>query len=317
MTTTDTEFQGVREDSVLRAAFLAGRSIGGSQVGQLLGLSAWGDAGDVFDAVYGLQAETPPTAPMRRGTLLEPLIADELEAAYGPLQRVPARHPHPTLPMLHGSIDRMAMRDGQPGIIEIKCLGYASRTRFATEGVDPSYVVQVQTYFAIAPHAQWADLVVFDAGEWEFVSYPIARDPALIAQIEAEVVRFWRECIEPCARPMFWPSPIHLLPITTEKTVPVVCEGPDWVAALRALQHCRDAAKGADERKEAAEALVKRLMGERTAIAVPGVGRVSWAEQVRTSLDTTAMFRDHPSLSESQYTRRTISRVFRPTFPKG
>lgn len=318
MTDALSRFETLRADPVARAAYLRDKSIGGSQVGQLLGLSSWGTPADLFDAIYGLARVEPPSTPMRRGTLLEPFIADEVARAYGPLSVAPPRCPHPTIPHFHGSVDRFANNaHNEVGIVEIKCLGYASRQRFREQGgVDPNYVAQVQAYYAIYPGAVWAALIAFDAGEWEYVAYPIHRHQPTIDAIEAEVQRFWADHVAPGVRPLTWPAPFRQLPIVADKAKPVTMTDTAWHEALERLHVCRDRFDDAEAEKAWAERVVKDMMGAHVAIEVPGVGKVSWKEQARTTIDTAAIFAAHPSLVESEYARTTISRVFRPTFAK-
>lgn len=101
---------------------------------------------------------------------------------------------HPRIEDACASPDRLV--SGTANLVEIKCPEmhtHAARLDGdGTAGIETNYLRQVQWQMACMG-AQWCDFVSFDPrwpAEMQLVVTRIDRDPVMIAEIEAEVVRF-------------------------------------------------------------------------------------------------------------------------------
>lgn len=107
--------------------------------------------------------------------------------------------PHPGIAMSGASPDGLV---GADGLVEIKCPNTA--THIATlrgSGIDRKYLLQMQWQMACTDR-QWCDFASFDPrlpDEMQLHVERIKRDDELLAEIEAEVVKFLAEVDEAVA----------------------------------------------------------------------------------------------------------------------
>lgn len=106
---------------------------------------------------------------------------------------------HPTIDDAGASPDRLVADDG---LAEIKCPNTATHIEtILTEKIDPDYVTQMQWQMGTTGR-QWCDFVSYDPrlpGPMRFFSKRVERDDKIIAELEAEVVRFLAEVDETVA----------------------------------------------------------------------------------------------------------------------
>ena len=136
------------------------------------------------------------SAPMERGTEMEPIARSMYEAKTGEWVEQDGFELHPTIKNFGASPDGLINQDG---CIEIKCPNTA--THIATlRGADIKidYLIQMQVVMMVYDR-QWCDFVSFDDRlpvNLQIFIKRIKRDPVLCAEIEIEVQLFNAELAE-------------------------------------------------------------------------------------------------------------------------
>ena len=137
--------------------------------------------------------ETYSNAAMQWGTETEPQARATYMLTTGRDVAEAGFDLHPTIADLGASPDGYV---GDDGLIEIKCPNTATHLdTLLSDAVPQKYLLQMQTQMACTGRA-WCDFVSFDPrlpDEMQMWIKRIPRDAALIAEIEAETVKFLGE----------------------------------------------------------------------------------------------------------------------------
>jgi len=150
----------------------------------------------VAERLTGQASETFKSGAMQHGTETEPQARMAYEAETGQMVTEVAMIQHGTIEMAGASPDGLV---GEDGLVEIKCPN--TSTHIATLMADkaPSqYIPQMQWQMACTGRA-WCDFVSFDPRmpeDMQLFIKRVPRDNALIAEYEAEVVKFLAEVQE-------------------------------------------------------------------------------------------------------------------------
>lgn len=150
----------------------------------------------VAERLTGQAADTFKSGAMQHGTETEPQARMAYEAETGLMVTEVAMIQHGTIEMAGASPDGLV---GEDGLVEIKCPN--TSTHIATLMADkaPSqYIPQMQWQMACTGRA-WCDFVSFDPRmpeDTQLFIKRVPRDNALIAEYEAEVVKFLAEVQE-------------------------------------------------------------------------------------------------------------------------
>ena len=153
----------------------------------------------VCERLTGLKEETYTNASMETGTEREPLA----RAAYEPLKGVFVTEvgfiPHPNIEMAGASPDGIVDVSGDNGLIEIKCPGQNAHGQTLLSKKAPTkYIPQMQMQMA-STGANWCDFVSYNPtfpDHLQLVVVRVDRDPAFIANMEAEIIKFLAEVTE-------------------------------------------------------------------------------------------------------------------------
>lgn len=137
--------------------------------------------------------ETYSNAAMQWGTETEPQARATYMLTTGRDVAEAGFDLHPTIADLGASPDGYV---GEDGLIEIKCPNTATHLdTLLSDAVPQKYLLQMQTQMACTGRA-WCDFVSFDPrlpDEMQMWTKRIPRDATLIAEIEAETVKFLGE----------------------------------------------------------------------------------------------------------------------------
>ena len=150
----------------------------------------------VAERLTGQAADTFKSGAMQHGTETEPQARMAYEAETGLMVTEVAMIQHGTIEMAGASPDGLV---GEDGLVEIKCPN--TSTHIATLMADkaPSqYIPQMQWQMACTGRA-WCDFVSFDPRmpeDMQLFIKRVPRDNALIAEYEAEVIKFLAEVQE-------------------------------------------------------------------------------------------------------------------------
>ena len=116
------------------------RSLGGSDMGAILGLNQWKSPYSVWAEKTGRVTEDRDSEAMRVGRDLEPYVAQRFVEASGlPVRRVNAILRNPSFPCIHANIDREIA--GQQAGLECKTASALSESKFR-DGFPESYYAQ-------------------------------------------------------------------------------------------------------------------------------------------------------------------------------
>lgn len=150
----------------------------------------------VAERLTGQAADTFKSGSMQHGTETEPMARMAYETETGQMVTEVAMIQHPKIEMAGASPDGLV---GDDGLVEIKCPN--TSTHIATLMADkaPSgYMAQMQWQMACTGRA-WVDFVSFDPRmpeDMQLFIKRVPRDEKLIAEYEAEVIKFLAEVQE-------------------------------------------------------------------------------------------------------------------------
>jgi putative phage-type endonuclease len=150
----------------------------------------------VAERLTGQSADTFKSGAMQHGTETEPQARMVYEAETGQIVTEVAMINHPTIEMSGASPDGLV---GTDGLVEIKCPNTSTHIASLMADKAPSgYIPQMQWQMACTGRA-WCDFVSFDPRmpeDMQLLIKRVPRDEALIAEYEAEVIRFLAEVQE-------------------------------------------------------------------------------------------------------------------------
>jgi putative phage-type endonuclease len=147
----------------------------------------------VAERLTGQAADSFKSGAMQHGTETEPMARMAYETETGQMVTEVAMIQHPKIEMAGASPDGLV---GEDGLVEIKCPN--TSTHIATLMADkaPSgYMAQMQWQMACTGRA-WVDFVSFDPRmpeDMQMFIKRVPRDEKLIAEYEAEVIKFLAE----------------------------------------------------------------------------------------------------------------------------
>ena len=150
----------------------------------------------VAERLTGRAADSFKSGAMQHGAETEPMARMAYETETGQMVTEVAMIQHPKIEMAGASPDGLV---GEDGLVEIKCPN--TSTHIATLMADkaPSgYIAQMQWQMACTGRA-WCDFVSFDPRmpeDMQLFIKRVPRDEKLIAEYEAEVIKFLAEVQE-------------------------------------------------------------------------------------------------------------------------
>lgn len=300
-----------------------GKSIGGSSIGAVCGLSSYGTPTSVWDGLVSPNVRHEDNPNMARGRIMEPHIAQMYSAATGrTLVELPSIR-HPQMWMFRATPDRGIISRSDvggvenPGILECKSLGRETFSQTRTEGIDPAYYAQLQWYLGLFGY-QWGAFALHNLDAWTLHHFDVEYDHPYFEYLWNTAQAFWNNFVLTRTRPDDNDRQILFAAPQTPRAGAEAIVRLDrvWVDAMNALRETTENMNLLKIALENAQTRVKEMMGEDELCVIPGVGRISYAESYRTSFDKDALYRDYPQL-ENVYERRTATRVFRPTFENG
>ena len=302
------------------------KSLGGSDIGAILGLNRWRSPYSVWADKRGLLPDQEDTEAMRTGRDLEPYVLQRFREASG----LKTRHVNAILrnsdyPHLHANVDSMVV--GMSAGVEAKTASALNTRLFRGEEFPASYYAQCVTYLAVTGSLRWY-LAVLIMGR-EFRIYQLTRiedDPVpewcessvYIPQDELDALamqaaRFWL-MVENGT-----PPPVDGAQSTTEALDAIYSDDEDTEADLADLHDDVAALIAVQDRIKALKAVAenyKNIIKDRMQTATRGssaLATVTWRTQLRRTLDVKRLTADHPEIPLANYYNTTKSRVFKLT----
>ena len=190
------------------------KSLGGSDIGAILGLSRFKTPIDLWLEKTGQAAPQKISLPLRFGQFAESFIASEfMRETQLELVEDPSPIIHPKYPFLTGHIDRFVLQDNKPlrdetgklqpyAILECKTANPFSQHEWGetnTDEIPLTYLVQCLWYLMLT-NCDTAFLAVL-FGNADFRTYTIKRDLELEAKLIDKAVHFWNTYVIPKVAP--------------------------------------------------------------------------------------------------------------------
>jgi len=186
-------------DKEFQAQRLSG--VGGSDIGAILNLE-YGCRRKTWYKKRDTEPDYPreETAPMKRGTRLESIAAEEYSIRTGRENRRMPFKRHPKYPeiMVHG--DRMVpahsssvgtFGESMPtGLLEIKVPGTFMFKKNKTEGLAEATMLQLQHGLGVTGW-QWGSPVIFEPSSWDMLYWDVERDEEMIELTQRKALEFW------------------------------------------------------------------------------------------------------------------------------
>jgi predicted phage-related endonuclease len=248
---------------------------------------------------------------LRRGTLMEEVVADEYSAVTGRKIRRLGTKVSKTYPFMRVNIDRQIVNDSRgPGVLEVKTaspwifrdMNAPDPETGGAKGLPTQYVLQMQHSLAVTGY-QWGAFAVMNASSWDMLTFEITRNEALIDEIARREFDFWlsvdngappqqleKSNDRRCANCSWRKTCRGQAVIVPERDSEYVED--DSLAEL-AIDY-RDATQLVENYEALADDIKKRLqeaVAGRTGIIIPSVGyRIRWKEQKgRSGWDSKAL----------------------------
>lgn len=298
------------------------KTVGGSEIGAILGLNPWQSA-------YSLWAERTGKIPAfegnlrtKVGTYLEDLVAKLFEEESGcKVQRTNFIYRNDLYPALHATPDRLLV--GRKAGLECKTTSAFNAKKFRGTDFPGQYYAQAVQYMAVTQMPEWFIAVL--VGNHEFHIYHLTRikdqpktdfceislyiDEAEINTLAAAAEE-WLKHVQDGTPPAIDGSDASreaLMEIYQEGVGGVVDlfgrEG--WLMRYQAIKEQIKALE--DEKRGIENAICADLGDNYTGRA--GQFKVSWKPVSRTTFDSKACLRDHPEMEK--YQKFSLSRQFR------
>lgn len=318
-----------------RADWLAERrkSLGGSDMGAVLGLNTYSSPYSVWAEKTGRIPDKEDTEAMRIGRDLEDYVCRRFMEASGlKVQKCNAILRNDRYPHLHANVDRLIV--GQKAGVEAKTASALNASSFTGGEFPASYYAQCVAYLAVTEYERWY-LAALVMGR-EFHIYQMTRiqddtcpdwcDSSVfvseeeITALAEEARRFWEENVEKDEPPAVDgdESTTKALQTIYEESSGRTIEiwSADVKAAVRAYLKLKAEEKERRKLLEEQANIIREYLGEAEG-AECELAKVSWKPQSRESFDRKRFSKEHPDINLTNYITITNSRVFKVTEKKG
>jgi putative phage-type endonuclease len=186
----DTKLAGLSRENWLE---IRKQGLGGSDIASIMKQSPWSTPLDVYYDKMGMSEPIPDNPRMKAGRFLEGAVADLFEDNHPEMKvrkdtRMRVHHKHN---FLYANTDRLLQdEDGKLGVLEIKTTSsfYAKTWE---ESIPYQYYCQLQHYLNVMGYDYGYVAILIDG--YDYADYYYERDDKLIAEIEAEAIKFWKQ----------------------------------------------------------------------------------------------------------------------------
>ncbi len=279
--------------------------LGGSDIGDMYSLG-YGCARELQYEKRGVVPDFPreETSAMERGKLLEPVAIEVYRGRTGRRAVQDGelyRHDDYHWMLVHP--DGMILDPKKPGagVLEIKVLGWHSFARQKREGLEESYILQLQHSMAVTG-CQWGSFGILCLEPWQFLWFDVDQDEALIARLIEDEAIFWGKVKNGPWIEKLDPKDFRCGKCPYRRT----CQGEALIQAfikddgadlprddslaekLRAIEELDQLKDEATELLDAAKVELKKLLGDRPGAIMPGY-RVYFREYKEERWETAAM----------------------------
>jgi putative phage-type endonuclease len=291
-------------------ALLRAKSLGGSDVGAVLGLSKYRSAVDVWMEKTGKEVASRDSLPLRFGQFAESFVASEYALATGlSLVTHDAAVVHSEYSYMHGHIDRFVMSDDLPligdngrmtasRILECKTANPFSQSEWGEAGSDQvplSYLVQCVWYMMLT-NIDRTDLAVL-FGNADFRIYEISRDLELEQMILERAKSFWAKHVLTDTPPLAT-SESDYKTLFSKSTVNKSIEAPTETCVL--IKKLKSLNEQIDHYEAEVSQIKQSIMGQMQdaeVLTFQGQTLATWkAPKPSLRLDSKRLSEEHPDL---------------------
>lgn len=304
------------------------KSIGGSEVGAIMGLNRYQSPVLVWANKLGIVPDAEPNEAMIQGTDLEEYVAERFARLTGKkVRRCNYILRNDDYPHMHANVDRLVR--GESAGLECKTASALSVSKFKGGDFPNSYYAQCVAYMAVTELPVWY-LAVVVLGK-EFKVFKMVRDgqgtskpdwcesvtvidDAEFDAIKSSVADFWQH-VEDETMPEIDGSKATSDALTAMYPggdMPDIepLELDDMRDKICALRDLKDEKCRIDENIRLLENTFKARMEDAETAFCDGV-KITWKPQERTTFDYKKFVKDHPGLDLSRYTKTSTFRVFK------
>lgn len=305
-------------------AWLAERAhtIGGSEIGAILGLNPWQSAYSLWAERTGRTPAFEGNLQTKFGTFMEDFVAKLFEEDSGlKVKRTNYIYRNDRYPVLHASPDRMVQ--GMNAGLEIKTTSAWNATKFHGEDFPGQYYAQCVQYMAVTECNLWFLAVLI--GNQDFKIYQLTRDKTFpkpdwcVSSLyveDAEITELDRaaEGFMDCLRKGV-PPQVDGSEATTDALKMVYSDSQPGEASLfgreALIEEWFALKQREDEIAERQNLIRNTLCADLGAYetGICGGHRVSWKTQSRSTFDSKAFAKDFPDIKE-RYTKSSSTRTF-------
>ena len=299
------------------------KSLGGSDMGAVLGLNRYRSPYTVWAEKTGRIGEEPENEAMRVGRDLEPYVASRFEeASRKSVRRMNYLLRREDCPHLHANIDRQIL--GESSGLECKTASALNLKRYEGGDFPESYYAQCVTYLAVTGWERWfLAALVLGKGFYCYQITTVPDDyvpgwcessvyvsPDEIAALKRCAADFWHDYVEADS-----PPPMDGDASTTE-ALETIYEGGGGEVELFGRERLVEQYQYLMSRKKAiekgADAIKQQLMNDLGDNERGYCGRftVDWKGQSRQTFDARAFAKNHPEMDLSGYYKTTNFRKF-------
>lgn len=298
--------------------------IGGSDAASVLGLNPYKSSVSVYiekvDYIHGVSmsdkningckidnSNEEANYRMELGNKLEDFVANEFSLKTGlKVRNVNGILKNDKYPFAIANIDRAVV--GEKAFLECKVTNSFNKKEWE-KTIPIHYQIQMNHYMAVsgATHCYVAVLI----GNEELVIHKLERDKEMIDEIMKLEEMFWNNCILGDKLPMpdgsnDYSKTLDILYKDSKEEELILFEAE---SILERYDEVVKLYKDFEKEKKAIEQYLK-LQIQDYEIAYVGDRKITWKKQVRNTIDTTRLKKEHPEIA-NKFTKTTISRVLK------
>lgn len=303
-------------------------SLGGSDMGAVLGLNPWASPYSVWAEKTGKTTEKEETEAMRIGRDLEDYVAQRFTEASGlKVQRCNAILRNEDFSHLHANVDRMIV--GQSAGLECKTASALNASKFSGGEFPGSYYAQCVSYLAVTECQRWyLAALVLGKGLSIFQMTRIVNDSCpewcdssvFVSEEEIQALgnaakAFWEDYVEKDEAP-----PVDGIRATTDALGEIYERSNeekhvDLTGVSGKIRMYLEAKKKVEEMEEIRDRYaneIKEYMGDAAGGSCE-LAKISWKTQSRKSFDAKRFAKDNPMLNIEKYYNYSTVRPFKVT----
>lgn len=299
------------------------KSLGGSDMGAVLGLNKYRSPYAVWAEKTGRLSEEPENEAMRQGHDFESYVASRFEEASGRrVRKLNYILRNDDCPHLHANIDRQVM--GESAGLECKTASALNMKLYAGGEFPESYYAQCVSYLAVTGWARWyLAVLVLNKGFFVWLVTTVPNDcvpdwcegkvfvsPDELAALTRCAGDFWHDYVETDS-----PPPLDGAEGTTG-ALEAIYEGGGGEVELFGREKLIEQYQYLAERKKAIDkdmdTIKQQLMADLGDNERGYCGRytVDWKSQTRQTFDAKTFRRDHPEMELNGYFKTSNFRRF-------